>query len=155
MIVIGKLKEIYHDESLPSIFELLSNKPVRQKDDIVKYMRKGKITSCSPAIVRDIITNQVINIPLNFMTDGVYAWRSDTIYYFEKYDIKLDNDFIEYVLNKVSQTKDLILCPLTNTFITPVDCMENRDIKEDFIPDKFKQLSDWKKICENCVYSDL
>lgn len=98
MIVKGKFREIYNDNTLPSIAELISDTPIQNKHNVLKYLRKGKITSCSPARIYDVLTDQVINIPLNCMTDGIYAWRSDVIYYFEKYNLKLDDDFINYVL---------------------------------------------------------
>lgn len=98
MVVIGRCKELYYDDTLPSIAELVSDTPIQNKNDVLRYLRKGKITSCSPALVRDIFTNEVINIPLNCMTDGVYAWRSDIIYYFEKYNLKLDDGFMNHVL---------------------------------------------------------
>lgn len=48
--------------------------------------------------------------------------------------------------------EDNIYCPLVSDSITPVDCMENRDIKEECIPEKFKVKPDWKEICKNCEY---
>ena len=48
--------------------------------------------------------------------------------------------------------EERINCPLVDDKITPVECMENRDIKEEFIPEKFKQKNDWKEICRNCKY---
>jgi hypothetical protein len=48
--------------------------------------------------------------------------------------------------------EEKVLCPLIDGIITPVDCMENRDIREEAIPDKFKQKPDWKEICKNCKY---
>jgi len=50
--------------------------------------------------------------------------------------------------------EEWIYCPLVNGLITPVECMENRDIDEKYIPDKFKILRDWKKVCKNCKYYD-
>ena len=47
---------------------------------------------------------------------------------------------------------DKILCPLVDKIITPVDCMENRDIKDEFIPDEYKVKENWKEICKNCKY---
>ncbi|MBO5371011.1 MAG: hypothetical protein J6B23_10105 [Clostridia bacterium] len=49
--------------------------------------------------------------------------------------------------------EDKILCPLIDSKITPVDCMENRDLKEESIPSKYKQKENWKKICNECKYS--
>lgn len=50
--------------------------------------------------------------------------------------------------------EDKILCPLLDDYTTPVDCMETRDIKEEFIPELFKKKDNWKEICENCKYHE-
>lgn len=47
---------------------------------------------------------------------------------------------------------DRIACPLVDYLIDPVDCMENREIKEEFIPKEFKVKENWKEICKNCKY---
>ena len=47
-----------------------------------------------------------------------------------------------------------VLCPLINEKIDPVDCMENQDVMDEFVPSKFKISPDWRKICENCKYYD-
>lgn len=49
--------------------------------------------------------------------------------------------------------EDKILCPLIDAKISCVDCMENRETKENFIPDKFKEKDNWKDICKKCKYS--
>ena len=43
-------------------------------------------------------------------------------------------------------------CPLVEDDITPVECMENRDISEEFIPEIFKKKNDWQEICRKCKY---
>lgn len=48
--------------------------------------------------------------------------------------------------------EDNIICPLIDSYITPVDCMENREIKESCIPQIFKQKDNWKEICKKCKY---
>lgn len=47
-----------------------------------------------------------------------------------------------------------ILCPLVDEKITPVDCMENRDTRDESIPDQYKQKENWKEICKNCKYHE-
>ncbi len=32
------------------------------------------------------------------MSDGKYEWRSDVIYYVDKYDMELPDEFIQHVL---------------------------------------------------------
>lgn len=48
--------------------------------------------------------------------------------------------------------EDKILCPLIDKEISRVDCMENRDVKEEYIPDIFKEKDNWNVICQNCKY---
>ena len=35
----------------------------------------------------------------NAHSDGVYQWYEDEIYHFEKYNLKLNDDFIQHVLS--------------------------------------------------------
>ena len=49
---------------------------------------------------------------------------------------------------------DEILCPLTDRNITIDECMENREIKEEYIPAEFKQKENWREICKKCKYFD-
>ncbi len=54
--------------------------------------------------------------------------------------------------NNPNNNRDII-CPLIDDWTSFVDCMENRDTKADYIPDKFKNKPNWKDICKNCQYS--
>ena len=63
-------------------------------------MKRFKSTSSSPAIVNDVITGERLSIPLECSNDGVFAWRSDIVYYLEKYDLRLDPDFIQHVFEQ-------------------------------------------------------
>lgn len=47
---------------------------------------------------------------------------------------------------------DRVFCHLVDGEITKIDCMENRDIKDEFIPDKYKVKENWKDLCKNCHY---
>ena len=48
--------------------------------------------------------------------------------------------------------EDKIICPLVDSEIEIIDCVENRDIKEVCIPEKYKKKENWKDICKNCEY---
>jgi hypothetical protein len=101
MIVIGQTREVYNDDKYPSIEELIGN-PISEKNKILVYMKSCKISSVSPAIVTDVINPKNKINELYCMTDGIYGWRSDVIYYVEKYDMALPDEFVQHVL---SQTK--------------------------------------------------
>lgn len=51
-------------------------------------------------------------------------------------------------------TAEAVKCPLVDDWITPVDCMENQAIKEQYIPARFKVQPDWKEICSSCPFRD-
>lgn len=54
----------------------------------------------APARLRDVVSGDVIYEPLAFSEDGEYAWRSDVVYYFEKYNLTLPEEFIVTVINR-------------------------------------------------------
>lgn len=100
MIEIGQTLEIYHNDKYPSIMELI-NKPIREKEKILRYMKKCHIDAVAPARLRDVI-NPENKIPDLFaMSDDTYCWRSDVIYYVEKYDMALPEEFIQHVLSRM------------------------------------------------------
>lgn len=99
MIVIGKTREIYKDKDLPTIKSLISKEPIENKAKILEYLKKGKVTAAATGTAKDIITGKTIDEPFCMFTDGVYAWRSDTIYYVDKYNLKLEDEFIKHALN--------------------------------------------------------
>lgn len=50
--------------------------------------------------------------------------------------------------------EEKITCPLVDGLISPADCMENQDLREESIPEKFKKKENWKEVCKNCKYQE-
>lgn len=100
MIVIGKSREIYNDKTLPSIKDNHRKLDPAIKKKVIGYLRAGRVTAASPAILKDVFTKEPLRIALCMQTDGQYAWRSDVLYYFEKYDLDLGEEFIEHVTSR-------------------------------------------------------
>ena len=100
MISVLKIKEIYRNEEFPSIKDLISEKEPQDKDKILNYLKRGEVVAVAAERATDLITGKTIDGELFCYTDGKYTWRSDTIYYFEKYNIELPKKFVYYVLNK-------------------------------------------------------
>ena len=101
MISLCRFKEIYHDENMPSIFQSVSQNSIPEKDKIVRYMKSFKPNSAAPGSAIDVFTGERISVPLTCSDDGKYIWRSDILYYFEKYNLKLLDEFVDYVTAKV------------------------------------------------------
>lgn len=47
-----------------------------------------------------------------------------------------------------------VKCPLVDTWIDPVDCMENQGNNEAAIPERFKHKQGWWEICKQCPFRD-
>ncbi|MEE0265274.1 MAG: hypothetical protein UD936_06560 [Acutalibacteraceae bacterium] len=75
---------------------------IKNKSRILSYMKSfSEPSAYTSQPVIDRFTNQELNKINNAFSDGIYTWYADEIYHVEKYNLKLNDDFIEYVLNKV------------------------------------------------------
>lgn len=100
MIVIGKIKELYPQENVPSIKELIGEAQIKDKEKVLRHLKESDKISFASGKATDLVSGNEIDGELCCYSDGTYAWRSDTVYYFEKYNTKLPNEFIEHVLNQ-------------------------------------------------------
>ena len=57
-----------------------------------------EIAAMAPGYSVDKIDDKTTIGSLAYYDDSVYHWRSDVIYYVQKYNIKLPDDFVQYVL---------------------------------------------------------
>lgn len=95
---IAKYKE-NDGEYYASIFDLISENAIEGKDKVLAYLKSKKDIGIAPEYVRDKITGESTGIELACFVDGDFAWTTDTIYHFEKYNLKLSEDFLRSVLN--------------------------------------------------------
>lgn len=93
-------REFEDDETLPSIKDNIFSVPISNKQKILQYLKSFEPHAIAPAVSKeDIFTNKKMAKTLSSYTDGNYIWLSDEVYYFERYNLKLDNDFIEFIKN--------------------------------------------------------
>lgn len=62
-------------------------------------MESAEIQAAAPASLTDVISGEKINEELTFMVKGPYGWRSDVLYYFKIYNLKLPDDFGKVVFD--------------------------------------------------------
>jgi hypothetical protein len=96
-IRIGLVREIYNNDKFPSIYDLI-NKPIKEKNRILEYMKQSKIDAVTAGSFIDLIDNKT-KIYAYSITDGKYSWGSDTVYYLEKYDMELPEEFVQHALS--------------------------------------------------------
>lgn len=87
------------------IAEYLSDGYKKKYDDSVKRKILAHLRSFPPCAftsqpVIDAFTGEEVYEADNGYTDGSYTWYESQIYYFEKYDLALEEDFIAYVLER-------------------------------------------------------
>ena len=101
MKYLGEYSELENNNPrLPLLDKNVSNIPHPRKDVILSYLKNKKYEDgAMPASKRDIFNNDFICGDCLSYTDGEFAWDFETVYYFEKYNMNLPEDFIRKVVN--------------------------------------------------------
>lgn len=83
---------------LPSMKDYMNHSPYPEKEKIVRYLKMGKKTYCATSCAHDCFSGETIVGEQCGMTDGKYSWNNELIHYVEKYNLRLPDDFVEYVM---------------------------------------------------------
>ena len=67
------------------------------KDKVLNYLKKFKASLFTSEPVIDVFTGKKVADADNGYTDGKYTWFESEVHYFEHYDLKLNEDFLESV----------------------------------------------------------
>ena len=97
MTRITNYKELNGIDTAPSVVSAVPEK-IEHKNTILKYLRSFNEDCVSAGKVFDEIENKQVDIALISYTDGEFYWNEADIYYFENYDLKLEDDFVQKVL---------------------------------------------------------
>lgn len=94
-------KEITH--SGEPISRLVSDQEIQKKSAVLRYLSDAKkVVAAAPGILRDLLNGERVQGEWFLMQDDHYAWDTRIVYYFDKYNLKLPDDFIQYVLGEVT-----------------------------------------------------
>jgi hypothetical protein len=70
------------------------------KKKIIKIFEETKPDAYTSSYVYDAVLEQKTTIPILGYTLGDYGYDSRDVYYFKHYDLKLNDDFINFILKK-------------------------------------------------------
>lgn len=98
MKYITDYKELHGNINV-SLLDHLSEKPIEGKQKILSYLKNGKSDGVRCSGIFDYVDNDPQFDTIHLFTDGEYYWNSEEIYHFEKYNMKLDDDFVKKVLS--------------------------------------------------------
>ena len=98
MTAVGQIREL-NGESFPPLRNLIG-KPNKQKAEILSYLRNAEIIAAAPGIMKDVLTGESTGREELLYSDGKYVWKSDMIYYVEKYDMELPEELVTHITGK-------------------------------------------------------
>ncbi len=89
-----------------SNFELknlkISKNPSPYKNIILDYFNSHTQNAAfASSTIIDVVTGEDTRLPKALYDDGEYQWNSTFVYHFEKYNLKLNDDFIQHVLSNL------------------------------------------------------
>lgn len=94
-------EDIQNSSLVGSIKDNTSSIPAPNKDKILEYLKNGEKIAAYVGIAKDVFTGESIPEEWLLYTDGVYRWNTRTIYHYEKYNLVLLDEFVEYVTKKL------------------------------------------------------
>ena len=87
-----------HLNDVNNLRENLTDKPIHDKAIVLSYLRSGKRIAAIAGSSVDLLTKKPIRGEWLVFSDDKYQWTSDMIYYFDKYNLLLTKEFIDYAL---------------------------------------------------------
>ena len=97
---ICNIKEFSNNGNLPSVKEAMSNTEIVAKNKVLQYLKSFNADCAAGMSLVDEVTGETLKSGVNGYNDGEYFWDTRHIYHFEKYNMKLNDDFIKYVLSQ-------------------------------------------------------
>lgn len=95
---IANYKELTGDSNFETIQSGISEIPCKGKERILNYLKSKEVDIVRASSVYDFIGKTYVPIDSVTYNDTRYMWTETEIYHFEQYNLKLNEDFIRYVL---------------------------------------------------------
>lgn len=100
MKFIAETFEFTKETQFPKTKDLL-NYPIENKSVIESFFDKQAPDIVLACHATDYVKEKHINESIKIYSSGGFCWSNEVIYHFKNYDLKLDDEFIDYVLSCV------------------------------------------------------
>lgn len=97
---ISRIREFSGENAHKTIREQIMHEEPEDKHKILTYLKSFPADCAAGMSLVDEITGETLESGVEGYEDGQFYWDSREIYHYEKYNIKLDEEFVQYVLNK-------------------------------------------------------
>ena len=88
----------FDDDAKESVLEHLLKEPIKNKRFILEYLKNGKDDGVLCSGIYYYVKDEPKFDTIHLFTDGEYYWNSEEIYHFEKYNMVLNEEFVDKVL---------------------------------------------------------
>ena len=85
-----------------SVVNHISETPIPEKEQILHYLKSFPADGIVCSTLYDHVEDVLYSPAVYTHFDGTYYWDDEETYHFEKYNMKLNEDFIKWVLEKVA-----------------------------------------------------
>lgn len=100
MKFIAEIKEFSENSNNPDLSTMI-NFPLKDKSVILRFLKSFKPIAVMAHSTKDYIKNISNNDEsVSLFNSDEWFWTNEIIYHFEKYNLKLNDNFIEYVLKR-------------------------------------------------------
>ena len=93
----------YNPTSQRSIQDDFNDKPGKDDDRIIAYLKNGEIKVVTASRGVDVVTGDPIGGSCCILTDGEYSWTSELSYYVKQYHLGLPVEFVNKILSLSSR----------------------------------------------------
>ena len=94
----GFFREVFGDESLPSLSEARQAEPQDDETKIISYLESGSLLVASPGPAFDPLSEpRQIAGAQHIMHDGIWSWPSSLPDFVMTYHCKLPSDFVDHM----------------------------------------------------------
>ena len=93
-------REFCKDNEDPSIHDYMEKSPYPNQEKIANFLRNGKVEIARMSRDRDIFSGERIPYEAGVMSDGDYFWPNILAWYVEKYNLRMPEEFEQYILSK-------------------------------------------------------
>ena len=146
----------FGDNAGKKIKELISEKSIPAKEKVLAYLKSFDPDCVAGMYLVDEVTGETIHSCVEGYEDSEFYWDTREIYHFEKYNLHLDEDFVEYVVNYADR-----FCPVVKKRIGSEVCYEMVMCLSGFftptsIPEVyFERNKETVRTCDACPFSNL
>lgn len=98
MVSLSHYKE-FGDLKAPSLKEYFSAEPYSGKNEVLRYLKNGKVVVATTSCGVDCVTGKQTNERKDILTDGEFTWSNMLIYYVKEYNMKLPKAFTQKVFS--------------------------------------------------------